>query len=412
MNKFVIYQILIYSFFLLFVSHPLMARDTGVTGTNLEFFSPSTDPYGYFSVESPKGLKAGEPFFKITQTLASKYILQSQINGVTLDVVDHMLTTHAVGSVGINDFLSLSVVTPFHPWLKESNINDLEKFTTASLGDILASFKFRLLKEKGKRPGVALRMTNHFPTGDEEKFTSFGHLVLGGDLLVEKKFRHFDLTANAGARFPRQKTILGANFDDWVTYGAALRVPLGFWDRKLSVMGEIRGHFEPNRLQTLTAPVEYNAGFQKEFKKGWILQLGGGGALNNAVGNPSFRGVFSVGYTPGLKHPAILYFKTNAITPVDESMVKLSRWADHIRKKKKIAVVQVEGHADSHGSPAYNMILSRRRAETVKKLLIDRRVKPEIIEATGFGEEKPAVDGLSPESLAKNRRVEITFPRK
>jgi Outer membrane protein and related peptidoglycan-associated (lipo)proteins len=83
------------------------------------------------------------------------------------------------------------------------------------------------------------------------------------------------------------------------------------------------------------------------------------------------------------------------------------------RIKDAEGVVVIEGHTDALGSEAYNLRLSRRRADAVKRELA--RVLPGVrARAVGYGESRPVApntkDGKDhPEGRAKNRRVTITF---
>ena len=81
--------------------------------------------------------------------------------------------------------------------------------------------------------------------------------------------------------------------------------------------------------------------------------------------------------------------------------------------------VKISGHTDSKGADDYNQQLSEKRAESVKKWLIENtEVDPEIIEISGYGESKPVEpntnpDGSdNPEGRQKNRRVEIVVKKK
>ena len=83
-------------------------------------------------------------------------------------------------------------------------------------------------------------------------------------------------------------------------------------------------------------------------------------------------------------------------------------------KNLKIKEILIEGHTDSVGSRAYNLELSKRRAEAVKDWLIEkgglRGVK---IVTKGYGESKPIAPNTNPDGSdnpkgrAKNRRVEV-----
>lgn len=69
----------------------------------------------------------------------------------------------------------------------------------------------------------------------------------------------------------------------------------------------------------------------------------------------------------------------------------------------------IEGHTDSKGSSEGNMILSRRRAESVLAVMAANGVPRERMEAIGYGESRPIADNGTAEGRANNRRVEIVI---
>jgi outer membrane protein OmpA-like peptidoglycan-associated protein len=66
-----------------------------------------------------------------------------------------------------------------------------------------------------------------------------------------------------------------------------------------------------------------------------------------------------------------------------------------------------EGHTDAIGSDAYNQSLSERRAEAVRRYLINGGITPERIRTEGFGESRPVASNETDEGRAQNRRVEL-----
>jgi outer membrane protein OmpA-like peptidoglycan-associated protein len=78
------------------------------------------------------------------------------------------------------------------------------------------------------------------------------------------------------------------------------------------------------------------------------------------------------------------------------------------------AVFKVEGHSDSFGSDEYNMILSQRRAETVKSWLVQNMgIDQDRVQAQGYGKTHlivPAERSVNEQQL--NRRVEIVIRTK
>ena len=67
----------------------------------------------------------------------------------------------------------------------------------------------------------------------------------------------------------------------------------------------------------------------------------------------------------------------------------------------------VYGHTDDQGPAAYNVQLSARRAEAVRKYFAEAGIPEQIMESKGLGEKDPRAKGTSPEARQRNRRVEI-----
>ncbi|WP_457595290.1 OmpA family protein [Hydrogenimonas sp.] len=71
--------------------------------------------------------------------------------------------------------------------------------------------------------------------------------------------------------------------------------------------------------------------------------------------------------------------------------------------------VRLEGYTDSDGSAAYNLRLSAKRAEAVKRELIARGIEASRITTKAYGEENPIASNATPEGKAQNRRVEAVL---
>ncbi len=69
--------------------------------------------------------------------------------------------------------------------------------------------------------------------------------------------------------------------------------------------------------------------------------------------------------------------------------------------------VRVVGHTDSTGPEGYNLGLSIRRADTVRKYMVSQGVKITRLSATGKGEAQPLVSNGTRAGRAVNRRVEF-----
>jgi len=69
--------------------------------------------------------------------------------------------------------------------------------------------------------------------------------------------------------------------------------------------------------------------------------------------------------------------------------------------------VTVSGHTDSVGGDAYNLRLSKRRAEAVAAYLAKRGVDGSKMTVQGFGKTQPIADNKTKAGQAQNRRVEV-----
>lgn len=71
--------------------------------------------------------------------------------------------------------------------------------------------------------------------------------------------------------------------------------------------------------------------------------------------------------------------------------------------------ITLQGHTDNRGTREYNMALSERRANSVKKFMMIMNVPSNQMRVVGYGEEVPAVRGNTEEAFSKNRRVIISY---
>lgn len=65
------------------------------------------------------------------------------------------------------------------------------------------------------------------------------------------------------------------------------------------------------------------------------------------------------------------------------------------------------GHADERGSKQYNLDLSARRAENIKKYLVSKGIDPSRITIYAYGKDHPAKKGSNEASWRYNRRVDV-----
>jgi peptidoglycan-associated lipoprotein len=74
-------------------------------------------------------------------------------------------------------------------------------------------------------------------------------------------------------------------------------------------------------------------------------------------------------------------------------------------KRNQALAVTIEGHADDAGAVDHNLEMSWRRAEAVRRRLIESGVAPERIRAAAYGRERPIAECGEPRCGAQNRRA-------
>jgi outer membrane protein OmpA-like peptidoglycan-associated protein len=102
-----------------------------------------------------------------------------------------------------------------------------------------------------------------------------------------------------------------------------------------------------------------------------------------------------------------IYFSFNSDQIRDESETSLKQIADALNDHAdwKLAV---NGHTDDIGGDAYNLTLSKRRAEAVKSALVGRlHIQPARLSTDGFGASQPKDTNATLQGRAHNRRVEL-----
>ncbi len=100
-----------------------------------------------------------------------------------------------------------------------------------------------------------------------------------------------------------------------------------------------------------------------------------------------------------------IHFDTDKADIKPEYLPVIEKFAKFLKENPSIKV-EIQGHTDDRGSAKYNLKLSQKRAEAVKKVLVEKfGISPDRIIAKGYGESMPVAPNDTEEGRAKNRRV-------
>ena len=157
-----------------------------------------------------------------------------------------------------------------------------------------------------------------------------------------------------------------------------IRLFIGTMEINGSQQGSSMGHFTPNPAALTNPIIRYKSAMKTDIVVPRLV-------IDSAV----------------LFDPGKIALKANAA----EEFKKVADFVNNFSPSKLV----IEGHTDSDGDANANHQLSVARAETIRQYLIDAYdfITPAMVDAKGFGEERPVVPNSSPENKTLNRRIEV-----
>lgn len=99
-------------------------------------------------------------------------------------------------------------------------------------------------------------------------------------------------------------------------------------------------------------------------------------------------------------------FQTDKAVLTTEAKTSLDKIVAGLKGQPSMNL-QIDGHTDSTGSNAHNLKLSKERAASAKKYLVDSGIDASRLQSEGFGETKPVASNKTAAGRAENRRVEF-----
>lgn len=94
-----------------------------------------------------------------------------------------------------------------------------------------------------------------------------------------------------------------------------------------------------------------------------------------------------------------------ALSP--EAQARLTEFAERLKGENKNVYLEIQGHTDSTGAPAYNEQLGEARAEAVRKYLNRQGVALNRMATISYGQEAPVAPNNTRDGRAQNRRVVV-----
>lgn len=98
------------------------------------------------------------------------------------------------------------------------------------------------------------------------------------------------------------------------------------------------------------------------------------------------------------------YFGSDILTPKGRGA--LNALLPALRRDPNLRV-EIAGHTDDLGAEDHNLALSQRRADTVRRYLINQGITEQHLNSRGYGSSLPIADNATSEGRQRNRRTEI-----
>jgi peptidoglycan-associated lipoprotein len=103
-----------------------------------------------------------------------------------------------------------------------------------------------------------------------------------------------------------------------------------------------------------------------------------------------------------------VYFDFDAYVVKPEYNQLVTAHAKYLESHKARKVI-IQGNTDERGGREYNLALSQKRADAVRKGMNTMGVSDAQIEVVSFGKEKPKADGHDEAAWSQNRRADIVY---
>ncbi|MBH1971933.1 OmpA family protein [Moraxellaceae bacterium AER2_44_116] len=100
-------------------------------------------------------------------------------------------------------------------------------------------------------------------------------------------------------------------------------------------------------------------------------------------------------------------FETDKAIIINKAMTDIQKVAEFMRNYPDVTMT-VEGHTDDRASAQHNLLLSKKRAQAVKRELVKAGISASRLRAVGYGESQPIADNATEEGRGQNRRVVAT----
>lgn len=408
-----------------------------MVGSDAQNFSPTQDGLDFVTVHSSETLDPGIFNFGVFVNYAQNTFPAYSGSGSApsqsvFDKNDSFTSADFNFAVGLRKDLQVGMSFPYIIDQTFDTKMNLGRFEGSGTSEIRAAVKYRLSPEfHGWGVATVLSMNqnriknNPYVGEDAGPATNL-------EFAFDKDLGKWNFAVNVGHRWRKPgDPVAGAGIDplpNQYLASAAASYLITSIDTKLIM--EIYGSQPTKSTANLTnrqgSSFEALVGLKHDFTRNLAFHVGGGTELAHGTSTPDWRVYTGINYafgpvfdqasrvfeTRSAKMVSFtvldLQFEFNSAQLTPESRKIVDELVSRIQATRPINRVVVEGHTDSVGNATYNLNLSLQRAETIKKILIERvPLAADKVNAVGKGETEPLADNGNYQGRQKNRRVEV-----
>lgn len=425
-----------------------------VVGADAQNFNPTSNGLDFVTVQSSETLEPGVfniglflnhavnslPYFETTP-------------GNRLNFTDELTSFDFNAGVGLTKNWDIGFSLP---QVLKQQVSDSSgsrgEFASTGITEFRANTKIRFLGDS--TGGLAFVASANFNLIENNPFagTDAGP-TFNVELAADTTVRRWAIGGNFGYRARSKGSKIAGSIADplgnqWIASAAAsYHFPQVSTKLITEVYGSLPAENSSNGFneRTLTS-LEWLVGIKHDYTTNLALHVGGGTELLQGMASPDWRLYAGLNYAFGpiardpkparttrqsaphvesyLEVVPVIgkasiqeRFRTRSIQFEFDSDRMIGAYDEVLSElvenlSRGFKLVRVEGHTDSVGPAAYNESLSLKRANAIRRRLIEKfRLPAEKIQAIGYGEIRPIADNSNYQGRQANRRVEFEVDR-
>lgn len=429
----------------------MSVANANVVGADAQNFNPTTNGLDFVTVQSSETLKPGI----INLGLFLNHAVNSlpyfdQTNGSRLNFTDSLTSFDFNAGVGLTKNWDVGISLP---QVLRQQVDDGSgsrgEFASTGITEVRLNTKFRFFGDESG--GLATVLSTSFNMIGNNPYAGDGAgPTFNAELVADTTINRFALGGNIGYRARSKGTKIPGSIASPLgnQFIASAAMSYHFPEYSTKVITEIFGALPAETSDSFgersLSSFEWIAGLKYDVNTNLALHVGGGTELLQGVASPDWRLYAGLNYAFGplfadkqpsrnpakpedtrylevvpTENQAVIQerFRTQSILFEFDSDKMIGNYDEVLQEltdtlSSGFKRLRIEGHTDSVGPDKYNEALSLRRANAIRRRLIERfRLPAAKIQALGYGESRPIEDNSNYQGRQANRRVEFEVDR-